>query len=616
MRLDFTVQDRRFVVRRTPEWTRPKRRGTGLLTEKASASITETTGGGERFLSSRAAEVGLQVGSLMGMNASQFVQVALLPQGEFQTFLRASSQDRHDVLQQLFRTDRFARIETWVGDHSRRLVEQADTGRSTVQRLLDTVADRAGLTDARRPVRRLAGVGGRRRPRAALGGGRARGGGQPRRSWPARGTTEARAAAQEARRRHERGRARRRAPPSPGRRARRAGRARGLRAGGRPPPARRSTPISVPNGAVRCSTSSTGPGPPTRRRAPAGTARCRRCAREAPDRLDGSADLHRRAGPDRASTPGSPSWSRRCAPASPGWRRCCRASRSPRPLDAPATPTGPGCAPRSSDLREVEVRTDAVPVEIESRVAALAVAAARAAPQATLRSLLETARARLDAAVRLAEVRPELQLLDDGRRAARDRMQDAREHQQDAGRAPAGRDGGGARRRPDGGCPLPGLRQHRAPTTRRGVAGRGHRAGPPPRRAGPGGRCRRPGRPPTRPSSTCGAGTTGWSSPPPDRASSRPPSRSLASSGRPPRRRPPGSSTPGWRPSSASCATSRRSSARRRDGGRRVGRCAARVGVGSRPHPRRGRGRDRARAGRTRPPGRRRPARSPLPWPT
>ena len=88
--LDFTVRERRFVVRRSPEWSRPKRRGDGLLTEKAQASITETTGGVEHFLSARAAEVGLLVTDLMGMNASQFVQVALLPQGEFQTFLRAS----------------------------------------------------------------------------------------------------------------------------------------------------------------------------------------------------------------------------------------------------------------------------------------------------------------------------------------------------------------------------------------------------------------------------------------------------------------------------------------------------------------------------------------------
>ena len=143
--LDFTVRDRRFTVRRTPEWTRPKKRGDGVLNEKASASITETTGGVEHFLSSRAAEVGVLVTDLMGMSASQFVQVALLPQGEFQTFLRASSQERHDVLQQLFRTNRFARIEDWVHDHSRQLKDHARAGHSAVQRILDTVADRSGV---------------------------------------------------------------------------------------------------------------------------------------------------------------------------------------------------------------------------------------------------------------------------------------------------------------------------------------------------------------------------------------------------------------------------------------------------------------------------------------
>ena len=140
--LDFSVRDRRFVVRRTPEWSRPKRRGPGLVTEPASALITETTTGTDVFLSSRAAEVGLLIGELMGMSAGQFAQVALLPQGEFQTFLRASSQERHDVLQQLFRTDRFAAIEDFVQERSRRLRDDAATGASEAQRLLDTLADR------------------------------------------------------------------------------------------------------------------------------------------------------------------------------------------------------------------------------------------------------------------------------------------------------------------------------------------------------------------------------------------------------------------------------------------------------------------------------------------
>lgn len=142
--LEFSVRDRRFVVRRTPEWSRPKRRGAGWTTENATATLVERTSGEDHLLSSRAQEVGHFIGDLVGMQATQFVQVAMLPQGEFQKFLRASSQDRHDVLQHLFRTDRYARIEEWVHDHSRDLGRRSAEGQQAVVRVLDTIADRAG----------------------------------------------------------------------------------------------------------------------------------------------------------------------------------------------------------------------------------------------------------------------------------------------------------------------------------------------------------------------------------------------------------------------------------------------------------------------------------------
>jgi exonuclease SbcC len=144
--LDFGIGARRFAVHRTPEWTRRKRSGSGLRVMHATASLTETTDGQDRLVSSRAQEVGHEIADLMGMTASQFTQVAMLPQGEFQRFLRASSQERHDVLQQLFRTERFSRIEEWVHDHSRDLRRRADERQRAVQRLLDALADRCELT--------------------------------------------------------------------------------------------------------------------------------------------------------------------------------------------------------------------------------------------------------------------------------------------------------------------------------------------------------------------------------------------------------------------------------------------------------------------------------------
>jgi exonuclease SbcC len=152
--LTFSVGERRFRLHRSPEWSRPKQRGSGMRTERAAARLVELLdgphdgqhdeGSAERFLTSRAAEVGLHVHTLTGMGADQFQQVAMLPQGGFQTFLHAQSQDRHAVLQQLFRTDRFARIEDWVHDRSRSLKEATARSETRVRRTLGAIAERAG----------------------------------------------------------------------------------------------------------------------------------------------------------------------------------------------------------------------------------------------------------------------------------------------------------------------------------------------------------------------------------------------------------------------------------------------------------------------------------------
>ena len=143
--LELTLGAQRFRVRRSPEWTRPKKRGTGETKENASATLVELTDGVERLVSSRAAEVGLTLGAALGMGSEQFMQVVMLPQGEFATFLRASSDQRQEVLQRLFRTQRFARIEDWMRERTRALGVRAASGERQVTQVLATLADRAGV---------------------------------------------------------------------------------------------------------------------------------------------------------------------------------------------------------------------------------------------------------------------------------------------------------------------------------------------------------------------------------------------------------------------------------------------------------------------------------------
>lgn len=142
--LEATLSGRRFRIVRSPAWERPKRRGTGVTTEQASVSIAERVDGAWVTHSTRLDETGHLVTRLVGMNTAQFTQVALLPQGRFQAFLRARSEERHHLLQQLFRTGRFEDVERWLRDRRLALGRQADDVRRRADELISRVSETTG----------------------------------------------------------------------------------------------------------------------------------------------------------------------------------------------------------------------------------------------------------------------------------------------------------------------------------------------------------------------------------------------------------------------------------------------------------------------------------------
>jgi exonuclease SbcC len=142
--LEVTLGERRLRIRRTPEWWRPKKRGTGTTKVQASASLVDLTDGDERLVSHRIPEVGHELGQALGMSSEQFMQVVMLPQGKFQTFLHATSDERQQVLQRLFATERFARIEDWMADQAKRLRVRSTAGERRISHLLGAVANRSG----------------------------------------------------------------------------------------------------------------------------------------------------------------------------------------------------------------------------------------------------------------------------------------------------------------------------------------------------------------------------------------------------------------------------------------------------------------------------------------
>ncbi|MFI6923061.1 AAA family ATPase [Nonomuraea spiralis] len=117
--LEVTIRGRLLRVRRSPSWQRPKLRGAGFTEEKAKVVVEERRGASWQGLTTRLDEAGDLVGGLLGMNAEQFCQVVMLPQGDFAKFLRADGDDRARLLERLFTVKVFTQAESWLAERRR-----------------------------------------------------------------------------------------------------------------------------------------------------------------------------------------------------------------------------------------------------------------------------------------------------------------------------------------------------------------------------------------------------------------------------------------------------------------------------------------------------------------
>jgi len=109
--LEFGLGSKRYRVTRSPVQARPKLRGEGTVTEIAKAQLDVLEPDGWASVTSQPVKVSDAVRDLLGFDSAQFRQVIVLPQGRFRELLTAKSDARQDILERLFRTELYRRVE-------------------------------------------------------------------------------------------------------------------------------------------------------------------------------------------------------------------------------------------------------------------------------------------------------------------------------------------------------------------------------------------------------------------------------------------------------------------------------------------------------------------------
>lgn len=111
---DFMLGDKTYRAARSPAQMVDKKRGSGQTMAAMQASLSELEDGKE--INTLRTGIEEAAGKLIGLNADQFCQVILLPQGDFRKLLVAKADEREAILKQLFKTQRFSDFKDRLKD--------------------------------------------------------------------------------------------------------------------------------------------------------------------------------------------------------------------------------------------------------------------------------------------------------------------------------------------------------------------------------------------------------------------------------------------------------------------------------------------------------------------
>ena len=103
--LDFEYRGKTFKIKRNPKYERASKRGTGTTTESAKAELTYPDG---RVITKDVTDA---VRDIIGIDRNQFIQIAMIAQGDFLKLLLATTEERKEIFRRIFKTDNYEKLQ-------------------------------------------------------------------------------------------------------------------------------------------------------------------------------------------------------------------------------------------------------------------------------------------------------------------------------------------------------------------------------------------------------------------------------------------------------------------------------------------------------------------------
>ena len=103
----FALGEKTYTIRRSPEYERPKARGEGTTKQAATVELLLPDG----TVLTKQKDVENAISQTLGLDRDQFLQIAMIAQGDFLKLLHASTDERKKIFRRLFKTERYYALQ-------------------------------------------------------------------------------------------------------------------------------------------------------------------------------------------------------------------------------------------------------------------------------------------------------------------------------------------------------------------------------------------------------------------------------------------------------------------------------------------------------------------------
>ncbi|MBR5836771.1 MAG: SMC family ATPase [Bacteroidales bacterium] len=135
VRLEFEYDGKTYVIERNPAYERPKERGEGTTLQSANATL---------WMPGSAPVAGLKnvdakIYEILGIDRTQFAQIAMIAQGDFMKLLFSKTDERQKIFRKIFKTDLFVKLQEILKKDANEIAGRCRAERAGIEQYIDGI---------------------------------------------------------------------------------------------------------------------------------------------------------------------------------------------------------------------------------------------------------------------------------------------------------------------------------------------------------------------------------------------------------------------------------------------------------------------------------------------